>query len=245
MKVALLGATSGMGRALARALAEKGARIVLLGRDPEQLLRSARDLEVHGAQGSVATVWCDLLDPACFEPALQQAEEAVGGLDTVVVTAGLFAQQSNLERHLGQLRELLTVNFTHTILFCEVAKARLLSNGGGTLCVFTSVAGDRARKPVILYGASKAGLRYYLEGLDHKYRGQGLRVVEVRPGFVHTQMTAGLPAPPLAGRPDQVARVVVRALLTGQPVVYAPPTWRLVMALIRSLPRAIMRRVSF
>jgi short-subunit dehydrogenase len=129
--------------------------------------------------------------------------------------------------------------------FCEQARRVLLARGGGTLCVFSSVAGERGRKPVVLYGAAKAGLSRYLEGLDHRYRAQGLRTVCVKPGFVRTSMTDGLPAPPFAGEPEQVAPAVLRAIERGQPVVYVPGVWRWVMAAIRLLPRAVMRRVPF
>jgi len=131
------------------------------------------------------------------------------------------------------------------VLFCEAAKKALLAEGGGTLCAFSSVAGERGRKPIIIYGAAKAGLTRYLEGLDHKHSADGLRVVTVKPGFVKTSMTAGLQPPPFAGEPEGVARQVLRAIDRGTPVVYAPPAWRLIMAVIRALPRAIMRRVGF
>jgi short-subunit dehydrogenase len=98
---------------------------------------------------------------------------------------------------------------------------------------------------VVLYGAAKAGLSRYLEGLDHRYHAQGLRVVCVKPGFVRTGMTAGLPEPPFAGDPEDVARLVLRAIDRGTPVVYAPGIWRWVMLVIRLLPRAVMRRVGF
>ena len=74
--------------------------------------------------------------------------------------------------------------------------------GGGTLCAFSSVAGERGRKPVVLYGATKAGLSAYLEGLDHRHRANGLKVVCVKPGFVKTTMTEGLKPPPFAGEPE-------------------------------------------
>jgi short-subunit dehydrogenase len=131
------------------------------------------------------------------------------------------------------------------VAFCEEARRRLLARGGGTLCVFSSVAGERGRKPVIIYGAAKAGLTRYLEGLDHKFRAQGLRVVCVKPGFVKTSMTDGLPAPPFAGEPEGVARDVLRALDRGRPEVYTPAPWRWVMLVVRNLPRAVMRRVGF
>lgn len=257
MRTAFLGATKGMGRALARRMARRGDRLFLLGRDLEELERSARDLEVEagasqageteaGAQPpAVGTARCDLEEPESFAPALAAAEEALGGLDAVVVTAGLFAPQERLEEDPELTRRLLAVDFGHTVLFCEEARRRLLARGGGKLCVFSSVAGERGRKPVVLYGAAKAGLTRYLEGLDHKFRGQGLQVVCVKPGFVKTGMTAGMPAPPFAGEPEAVARRVLEALDRGRPVVYAPAPWRWVMLVIRQLPRFVMRRVGF
>ncbi len=131
------------------------------------------------------------------------------------------------------------------MLFCEEARKRLLAQGGGTLCVFSSVAGERGRKPVVLYGAAKAGLSRYLEGLDHKFRAQGLKVVCVKPGFVKTTMTWGLKPPPFAGQPDDVARRVLRAIDRGWPEVYVPAAWRWVMLVIRNLPRTVMRRIKF
>ena len=91
----------------------------------------------------------------------------------MVVTAGAFASQEALEADPALLRRVLSVDFGHTVLFCEEARRRLLARGGGTLCVFSSVAGERGRKPVVLYGAAKAGLTRYLEGLDHRYHGAG------------------------------------------------------------------------
>lgn len=252
LRVAFLGATRGMGRALARLMARRGDRLFLLGRDLEGLERSARDLEIEAGEGAageapagVGTARCDLEEPETFAAALAAAEEALGGLDAVVVTAGLLAPQERLEEDPELARRLLAVDFGHTVLFCEEARRRLLAAGGGTLCAFSSVAGERGRKPVVLYGAAKAGLTRYLEGLDHRFRRRGLTVVCVKPGFVKTGMTAGLPEPPFAGEPEAVARRVLKALDRGRPVVYAPAPWRWLMLAIRHLPRAVMRRVGF
>lgn len=245
MKAVLLGATSGMGRALSRLLAERGDSLFILGIPADDLTRSARDLEERGAKGPVGTLECDLLDPSGFDAALARADDALGGFDTVVVTAGLFASQERLEADSEFCRKLLAANFTNTVLFCEAARKRLLARGGGTLCVFSSVAGERGRKPVVLYGAAKAGLSHYLEGLDHKFRAQGLVTVTVKPGFVKTSMTEGLKPPPFAGEPEGVARQVLREIDRGTPVVYAPPPWALVMLVIRALPRFVMRRIGF
>jgi len=247
MNVAFLGATKGMGRALARRMAERGDRLFLLGRDLAELEKSARDLEARPglAAGAVGVAACDLEQPEGFAPALSAAEKALGKLECVVVTAGLFGTQQQLEDDPELARRVLTVDFANTVVFCEEARKRLLAAGGGTLCVFSSVAGERGRKPVVLYGAAKAGLTRYLEALDHKYRAQGLRTVCVKPGFVKTGMTAGLPSPPFAGEPEGVAATVLKAIDRGTPVVYAPPIWGLVMLVIRNLPRFAMRKIGF
>jgi short-subunit dehydrogenase len=244
MKVVLLGATKGMGRAVARELVEQGHRVFLLGREREELPRSAADLSVR-SKTPVGFAYCDLEDCATFAPALDAAEAALEGFDAVVVTAGLFATQEQLEQDVELTRRLTTVNYAHTIVFCEHVRPRLLARGGGHLVVFSSVAGDRGRKPVIIYGSSKAGVSAYLEGLDHKFRAAGLVTLCVKPGFVKTSMTAGLKPPPFAGEPEQVAKSVVAAMTRRAPMLYAPSMWRWVMLVIRNLPRFVMRRLGF
>jgi len=245
VNVAFLGATRGIGRALARRMAARGDRLFLLGRDEAALRRSAADLRVHDAGAVAGTAPCDLERPETFEPALDGAERGLGGLDAVVVTAGAFATQDRLEADPALTARVLTVDFTNTVLFCEAARRRLLARGGGTLCVFSSVAGDRGRSPVVLYGAAKAGLSRYLEGLDHRFHKAGLRTVCVKPGFVRTTMTADLAAPPFAADPDRVAGVALRAIDRGRPVVYAPGVWRAIMTAVAALPRAVLRRAEF
>ncbi len=245
-RVAILGGTRGMGRALARRFVERGDWVALLGRDAAELARSKADLEARGTPGvRVAVGLCDLEETNSFRPALEGVEQALEGLDTVVVTAAVFATQEKLEQDPVLAHKMLTVDFANTIVFCEEARKKLLLRGSGTLCVFSSVAGDRARKPVVLYGAAKAGLSAYLEGLDHRYRSQGLTTVCVKPGFVKTAMTAGLPTPPFAGEPDDVAQTVLEAIDAGTPVVYAPAIWRAVMTAIKAMPRFVMRRAKF
>ena len=246
MKAAILGATSGMGRALARRMVERGDAVCVLARDLGQGEKSLADLKARGAPGAtIATAACDLERPDTFKKALDAAEDALGGLDAVIVTAALFATQDRLESDRDLAQKLLTVDFAHTVVFCEEARKKLLARGGGTLCVFSSVAGDRGRKKVVVYGAAKAGLSAYLEGLDSRYRKDGLRTVCVKPGFVRTGMTEGLPTPPFAGDPDEVARTVLEGIDAGTPVVYAPPVWRWVMTAIRAMPRFAMRRMNF
>lgn len=244
MKCVLIGATKGIGRAVARLLAERGDELHLLGRDLAELARSAEDLRARGA-AVVGTGLCDLLDPSSFEPALREAEDGLAGLDAVVVTGGVFGTQDELEADPRLRDQVLQTNFVGTIQFCEAAKTRLLARGGGRLCVLSSVAGERGRRPVVIYGATKAGLTAYLEGLDARHHRDGLRVILVKPGFVRTTMTAKLKEPPFACEPERAARDIVRAIDREAAETYTPWIWRWVMLVIRSLPRGVMRRVSF
>jgi short-subunit dehydrogenase len=145
MKAVLFGATRGMGRATARLLAKRGESLFLLGRELEALERSARDLEARGAAAPVGTALCDLLAPEGFETALDAADHALGGFDTAILSAGLFAPQNQLEDDTSLRRNLLVADFASSVEWCEAVRKRLLARGGGTLCVFSSVAGDRGR----------------------------------------------------------------------------------------------------
>ncbi len=246
MKVVIVGGTSGIGREIARRLAERGDDVFLLGRDPGDLDRSAADLTArHPRHAAVSHAACDLEHPERFAPALDAADAALAAFDAVVVTAAMFATQEALEADVELARRLSTVNFANTVAFCEHARKRLLARGGGLLAVVSSVAGERGRKPVAIYGAGKAGLSTYLEALDHKFHSAGLSVLCVKPGFVKTAMTAGLRPPPFAGTPERVAADVVRAMDRRAPVLYTPRIWAVIMFVIRWLPRFVMRKIGF
>ncbi len=247
MKAVILGATQGIGRAIARQLVGDGNHVFILGRPIDEVEQSVADLQnrSNAKNFEVKGAFCDLEDPSTFVSALYKANKHLNNFDTVIVTAAMFATQEQLEADEVLAHRLLMVNFTNTVSFCEKAREVLLKQGGGTLCVFSSVAGDRGRKPVGIYGSSKAGLSHYLESLDHKYRSDGLHTVCVKPGFVKTSMTDGLKPPPFAGDPERVAKQVIKAIKKGTPCIYAPPIWRFVMIGIRHTPRFVMRKIGF
>jgi decaprenylphospho-beta-D-erythro-pentofuranosid-2-ulose 2-reductase len=107
----------------------------------------------------------------------------------------------------------------------------------------SSVAGERARKSNYVYGASKAGIDAFAQGLGDRLAGTGVNVMVVRPGFVHTKMTAGMDQAPLSTTPDAVAAEIVKGLARGSHTVWAPPPLRLVMSVLRHVPRPIFRRL--
>ncbi len=244
VKAVILGGTTGMGRAIAQKLAARGDDVFLMGLEEHDLAKSADDLRARGSK-QIGHAVCDLEHPETFAAALDAADAALSNFDTVIVTSAMFATQEALEADVELTRRLVTVNYANTVVFCEHVRKRLLARGGGQLTVFSSVAGDRGRKPVAIYGSSKGGLAIYLEALDHKFHQAGLSVLCVKPGFVKTGMTAGLKPPPFAGEPDQVANDVISAIDARKPILYTPSIWALVMFVIRLLPRFVMRKIGF
>jgi decaprenylphospho-beta-D-erythro-pentofuranosid-2-ulose 2-reductase len=105
------------------------------------------------------------------------------------------------------------------------------------------VAGDRGRRSNYVYGAAKAGVSVFLQGLRQRLRPAGIRVVTLKPGFVDTPMTAHLPRNPLASSPRRAGRAIYRAIEARRDVAYIPWFWRPIMALIRAMPEALFKRL--
>jgi decaprenylphospho-beta-D-erythro-pentofuranosid-2-ulose 2-reductase len=121
---------------------------------------------------------------------------------------------------------------------------KLRAQGHGTLVVLSSVAAERPRGANFPYAASKAAVDAYAQGLGDALAGTGVHVLVVRPGFVHTHMTAGLKPAPLATTPEAVADAVADGLRRGAHTVWAPPRVRWLMAILRHLPRSVFRRLT-
>jgi decaprenylphospho-beta-D-erythro-pentofuranosid-2-ulose 2-reductase len=109
--------------------------------------------------------------------------------------------------------------------------------------VLSSAAGERVRRADFIYGSSKAGLDAFAQGLGDALYGTGVHVMVVRPGFVRTRMTAGLPPAPLATTPEAVATAIELGLRRRSETVWVPGTLRLVMSALRHAPRALFRRL--
>jgi decaprenylphospho-beta-D-erythro-pentofuranosid-2-ulose 2-reductase len=123
---------------------------------------------------------------------------------------------------------------------------RFQAQGRGTIAAITSVAGDRGRRSNYIYGAAKGGLQRVLEGLRHRLSSAGVAVVDIRPGFVATRMTEHLEREgPLWASPDRVAADIVAAIAARRAVCYTPHFWRLIMLIVRAMPRFIFHRTSF
>jgi decaprenylphospho-beta-D-erythro-pentofuranosid-2-ulose 2-reductase len=140
---------------------------------------------------------------------------------------------------------LLQVNATAAVSTGVLVAERLRQQGHGSVVALSSVAAERPRRSNFVYGAGKAALDAFFTGLREALRPEGIGVLVVRPGFVRTRMTEGLPSAPLSTTPEEVAQAVARALVERREVVRVPRAFGPVMAVVRSLPSPVFRRLPF
>ena len=239
--VLIIGATSDIARATAAELVANGTRTLqLAARDRNGLDELAAELAGKGA--TVDTLAFDAGDVASH-PGLVDKAFGHGDIDAVLLCWGVLGDQDSDEHDPIAAAEVMAVNATACVSVGLSCADRLVEQGHGTLVAFSSVAAERARRSNFIYGASKAGMDAFFQGLRDALEPAGVGVVIIRPGFVHTRMTAGLAPAPLATDAGTVAKATVKAIASGSGTVWVPGTLRYVMTVLRHLPRPVFRRL--
>lgn len=245
--VVLVGATSGIGRALASAYLRKGWRVGILGRDPARTERVAGELHAAEPDGVVRGVVCDLRDTDRIGDALAEILQELGQMDLLIYCAGVMPPydegSERLEQRLAGLDATLDVNVRGAIHVLERAAEYFVAAGAGRVAALGSVAGERGRKGHPIYGASKAALHQYLEGLRHRLHPHGVGVTTVKPGWVRTRMLDADAARSRASvEPEEAAERIVRGLERGRDAFFVPRWWAGVAFGLRILPRSLFKR---
>lgn len=238
----VVGGSSEIARSILRELgARRLSRVVLAGRDKARLEATATELRGLGAQAT--TTMLDVTDAGAHARFVEEAFAALGQVDLVLMAAGVLGPDEALGAAPATLAELFATNFDGPAAVLGAFAGRLAAQGQGRLVVLSSVAGVRVRRANFAYGASKAGLDAFAQGLAMALEGTGASVTIVRPGWVATRMTEGRQPAPFATSPDAVARDVIAGLERGAAVVWSPPVLRGVFAAMRLLPSALWRRL--
>ena len=239
----VLGATSGIARAVADEMAGKGYDLLLAGRNTEELGALAADLRLRRgvrAQGLS-------FDALALETHAAFVEECVrasgGSLAGAILCFGALGDQSAAEKDPLETKRILDTNLTGAASILGVLANFFETKRAGFLCALSSVAGERGRQSNYVYGAAKAGLTVFLGGLRNRLFPTGVRVITIKAGFVDTAMTYGRPGMFLVASPQGAARRIVKAVLRGQDECYVPSFWRPVMLLIRSIPERAFKRM--
>ncbi len=238
----ILGATSTMARALARALAAQGDALLLAGRDMDDLDRLAADCRLRGA-AEAQTVAFDARRPETFRTILDRAAAAKGTLNAAVFV-GSMPDQAEIDADPALIDGTVTDSFTGPARFLQMLAPMLETRGAGCIVGVGSVAGDRGRLGNYVYGAAKAGFATYLAGLRNRLGRKGVHVLTVKPGPVDTAMTWGLGRLPLMTTPNRVAADILKGVSKRRNVIYTAAIWRPVMAVIRAIPEPIFKKMS-
>jgi len=234
--VLVLGGTSDIGVATANALVGRRTRTVILAaRDPRACEQRVEDLRAAGAE-RVEAVGFDAVDTASHAAFVDEVFARFGDIDLALVAFGVLGEEDDPV-------ELAQVNYVGAASVMNELARRMSDQGHGTIVLLSSVAGERARKSNFMYGASKAGIDAFAQGLGDSLAGTGVDVMVVRPGFVKTKMTAGRDPVPFSTTADEVAGEIVKGLARGAHTVWAPPVLRVVMSVLRHVPRPLFRRL--
>ncbi|PIT02634.1 short-chain dehydrogenase [Bradyrhizobium nitroreducens] len=240
--VLVLGGSSDIGRAAARAFAKRGYDVGLAGRDVAALQLDAADLRAR-YDVEVGLHQFDVLDTAAFD-------RFVAGLpvlpDVVISIVGLLGTQENAENDLAHATTIMRSNYEGPSLILGLFAEKFLTRGSGTIVGVSSVAGDRGRASNYVYGSAKAGFSAFLSGLRARASRGGVHVVTVKPGFVRTKMTEGMKLiGPLTVEAPVVGDAILAAVENKTDVVYVSGKWRLVMLIIKALPEAVFKKLKF
>ncbi|MBA1305299.1 SDR family oxidoreductase [Stutzerimonas stutzeri] len=243
-KILIVGATSAIATACARLWAEQGSEFFLVGRNEEKLQQTAADLRSRGAK--VVNLHC--MDSTNFDAhpeMLNKCLQALRQIDIALIAHGTLPEQKACEEYADLALQEFANNCTSVIALLTILANQLEVQRCGTLAVISSVAGDRGRPSNYLYGAAKAAISTFCEGLRARLFKVGVHVMDIKPGFVETPMTRGLPLPAaLVVKPEKVAKCVIKAVDRNVATLYAPRFWSLIMLIIRCIPQPVFKRLN-
>lgn len=237
--VLIIGAKSDIGLALAHRFAASGHPLQMAARNAVTMAEDKADIELR--YGVAVTLHeLDILATDAFEPFVDNLPVLPG---IAICVVGLLGDQATSETNLDAAVLVVRSNYEGPALLTGLLASRFEMRGSGKLIGISSVAGDRGRASNYIYGSAKAGYTAFLSGLRNRLNRKGVHVLTVLPGFVRTRMTAGMKLPArLTAEPADVANAIFRAAERNQNIIYLKPVWRLVMAIIRTLPESVFKR---
>jgi short-subunit dehydrogenase len=240
--VLILGATSAIAEAVARIYALQGARLFLVARNADRLAVIANDLSARGAS-EVHQFVMDAHETVALPSMSAAAWSALNTVDVALVAHGTLPEQARCEADIEYAVHHFRTN-AETVITCLTELARCFTlQKSGVIAVIGSVAGDRGRGSNYLYGAAKSAIEAFTSGLRARMFKAGVHVLTIKPGFVATPMTRGLPLPgPLVASPGKVGADIVKAIQSRRNVLYTPWFWRFIMLIVIHLPTALMKR---
>lgn len=240
-RIAVIGASSGIGAALAVQMAQPGRTLALVARRSEELASVAAQVRAKGAQAVIAV--CDATDVTAVQASWDTLLAAMGGCDALIYCAGVMPAVGPDEFDTAKDKWIIDVNVIGAMAWLNCGAGHMLTQKSGVLCGISSVAGDRGRRLAPAYHASKAALNTYLESLRNRLSVHGVAVVTIKPGPVQTAML-GDRKMPLTVSAEAAAQRIARAMENGEHTVYVHWGYRWIMAIICAIPSFVFRRMA-
>jgi short-subunit dehydrogenase len=242
--ILIVGATSGIAEAVARRYAAEASRFFLVARNEVKLEQVAIDLLARGAL-QVERFVMDANDHAKLPAMIEAAWDTLIQVDVALVAHGTLPDQKRTETNLEYAIDEFRTNGESVIACLALLANRFEQQGNGLIAVIGSVAGDRGRASNYLYGSAKAAIDAFASGLRARMFKVGVHVLIIKPGFVATPMTQGLPLPEkLVATADEVAAKIKKAVEKKKNVAYVPGFWRLILFIIKNIPESMFKRLS-
>lgn len=242
-KVLIIGATSSIAEHCARIWAARGDELCLVARNEAHVQTIAADLKVRGAS-SIAINCVDLNEIDRHVELLDAAENAMNGVDIVLVAHGTLSNQKSCELSVNQTLQEIQTNALSTVSLLTLIANRFEAKRDGTICVISSVAGDRGRASNYVYGAAKAMVTAFTSGLRQRLHKSNVAVVTIKPGFVDTPMTSEFRKGFLWAKPNVISALIVKAIDKKKAEVYVPAFWRVIMTVIVLIPNLIFKKMK-
>jgi NAD(P)-dependent dehydrogenase (short-subunit alcohol dehydrogenase family) len=241
----VVGASSGIGLALAQALARDGARVALVARRGDELDRACAMINTQGEQHALPYVH-DVRQTDEVPALLQRIARDLGGFDLIIYAAGIMPKVAPDEYDTPKDRAIIATNLIGAMAWLNEAARHFAQTRSGVIVGISSVAGDRGRRGNPAYGASKAALTTYLEALRNRLSVRGVTVVTIKPGYVATPLLAGEKLPKFLPviTPERAAQLILADIRQRHEVAYVPATWRPIMQLVRAIPSRLFRRLN-
>ena len=239
----VVGASSGIGRSLALALARERRHVTLVGRHEGRLAQVAREVVMFGGEPLVAV--SDVRDAVSIQAALAQIVLRNLRIEMAVLSSGVGLGTDAGEFRAETLQTLLEVNVLGAANWLEALQPFLKAQPGGSIvAVLSSLAADRAYPGASAgYSASKAALSHLCDGLRAPWAAQNIRLVTVEPGFIRTPMTTNQSWLPFLMEPEEAAQIILDGLRAEKRVIRFPRAAALTTAVIRLLPPSLLDRL--
>lgn len=241
----LIGASKGLGAAMARRLAREGYSLALVGRSVDLLNKICNEINQANGEVHARAYIHDVREYNQVPDLLQKAITDLGGLDLFIYNSGILLPTTPTTYEPEKDCQTMEVNVLGAIAWFNAVAPFFQSLRAGQIVGISSVAGDRGRVRNPAYNASKAALSTYLEALRNRLTRHGVHVLTVKPGFMDTEMLKSSPRTFWVISPERAADDIWKAILTRQQTIYTPRRWGLIMLIIRHIPSGIFRRLSF